>query len=90
MDDDYIDRAELVLGKMNTTPFEFEPTEDGLFTLVDNETPEAREHIHKVFQYSRELEDKEWNELWDIFKGTENSKSYGEKYDGTDMRGWWD
>jgi len=90
MDDDYIDRAELVLGEMNTTPFEFEPTEDGLFRLVDNETPEAREHMHKVFQYARELEDKEWNELWDIFKGTENSKSYEENYDGTDMRGWWD
>jgi hypothetical protein len=90
IDDDYIDRAELVLGEMNKTPFEFEPTEDGLFRLVDNETPEAREHMHKVFQYARELEDKEWNELWDIFKGTENSKSYGENYDGTDMRGWWD
>jgi len=90
MDDDYIDRAELVIGELDKTPFEFEPTEDGLFTLVDNETPEVKEHRHKVYQYARELEDKEWNELWDIFKGTENSKSYEENYDGTDMRGWWD
>lgn len=90
MDDDYIDRAELVIGQLDKTPFEFEPTEDGLFTLVDNETPEVKEHRHKVYQYARELEDKEWNELWDIFKGTENSKSYEENYDGTDMRGWWD
>jgi hypothetical protein len=88
--DDYIDRAELVIGQLDKTPFEFEPTEDGLFTLVDNETPEVKEHRHKVYQYARELEDKEWNELWDIFKGTENSKSYEENYDGTDMRGWWD
>jgi hypothetical protein len=90
MDDDYIDRAELVLGEIARTPFEFEPTEDGSFRLVDSETPEEKEHMRKVFDYARELEDNEWNELWDIFKGTENSKSYGEKYDGTDMRSWWD
>ena len=90
MDDDYIDRAEVVLGEIAKTPFEFEPTEDGLFRLVDSETPEEKEHMRKVFDYARELEDKEWNELWDIFKGTENAKSYNEKYDGTDMRGWWD
>jgi hypothetical protein len=34
------------------------------------------------------LEQKEWKELWNIFKGTKFTSI--EDFDGTDLRGWWD
>jgi hypothetical protein len=43
-----------------------------------------------VYNRASEIEEQEWKELWEIFKGTENSKKVGESYDGTDMRSWWD
>jgi glycerol-3-phosphate dehydrogenase len=42
----------------------------------------------KVFKKARIIEEMEWKELWEIFKGTK-FKNW-ENYDGTDMRNWWD
>ena len=86
LDDDYIERAEAELGKLILRDWETDET--GL--LIDNDTPEERAHNRKVFEAARELEEKEWKELWDIIKGTKNSKKYGWAYDGSDMRAWWD
>lgn len=71
MDDNYIDRAELVLGDLVMHDWEFEevPDHPGCSRLVDNDTPEETEHNRKVFNYSTELEQNEWAELWDIYKG---------------------
>lgn len=85
-EDNYIERAEAELGPLSN--LEFELDEDG--ALIDRDTPEQKEHNRKVFKRAREIEDSEWKELWDIFKGTKNSKKYGKNYDGTDMRCWWD
>ena len=90
MDDNYIGRAEAELGELAHHPWEFRELENGNYELVDNDTPEEKEHARKVFARARELEDSEWKELWEIFKGTKYSKMYGKKYDGTDMRAWWD
>lgn len=92
LDDDYIDRAELELGPLVMHGWEFEtvPDKPNLSRLIDKDTPEEKEHNRKVFKRAREIEDKEWKEIWNIIEGTKNSKIYGEKYDGTDMRGWWD
>ena len=90
MDDNYIGRAEAELGELAHHPWEFRELENGNYELVDNDTPEEKEHSRKVFARAREIEDKEWKELWEIFKGTKYSKMYGKKYDGTDMRAWWD
>lgn len=90
LDDDYVDRAEKVLGEINWKPFEFKLINDSeeLYQLVDNDTPSEKEHISKVFKYAKELEDDEWVELWDTIKGKEFTTM--EEYDGDDMRGWWD
>jgi hypothetical protein len=90
LDDDYIDRAEAEVGELIMHDWEFEPVENGNMRLVDKETEEEKTHNRLVFEVARELEEVEWKELWDIFKGTKFSKKYGKKYDGTDMRGWWD
>jgi hypothetical protein len=90
LDDDYVDRAEKVLGEINWKPIEFRLINDSeeLYQLVDNDTPSEKEHISKVFKYAKELEDNEWVELWDTIKGKEFTTM--EEYDGDDMRGWWD
>ena len=88
LDDDYIQRAELELGPINHTGFEFEKTEEGNYRLIDNDTPADKKHAGKVYKRARVIEDTEWKELWDIFKGKKFTT--WEKYDGSDLRGWWD
>ena len=90
LDDDYIDRAESELGNLIFHDWEFEKVDDDRYQLVDKESTEEKTHNRKVFERAREIEDKEWKELWEIFKGTKLSKKYGKRYDGTDMRSWWD
>jgi len=91
LDDDYVKRAEEQVGPMSYNPIRFEPVEgkEGLFSLVDDDTPAEKKQNLKVFKRARDIEKREWNELWDIFKGTKLSKNW-EDYDGSDMRGWWD
>ena len=88
LDDDYIERAELELGAINHSEFEFEKTEEGNYRLIDNDTPADKKHARKVYKRARVIEDREWKELWSIFRG--NKFTTWEKYDGSDLRGWWD
>jgi hypothetical protein len=92
LDNDYVERAEEQLGPISYNPIRFEPVEgkEGLFSLVDDDTPDEKRQTLRVFKRARDIEKKEWNELWEIFKGTKFSKKYGEEYDGSDLRGWWD
>jgi hypothetical protein len=89
-EDNYIQRAEAEVGPLVMYDWEFEDAGNGSSRLVDRETPEEKAHNRKVFQVARELEENEWKELWEIFKGTKYSKKYDDNYDGTDMRSWWD
>jgi hypothetical protein len=84
----HLEIAELELGKINHSEFEFEETEDGNYRLIDNDTEEDKKHARKVYKRARVIEEKEWKELWDIFKGKKFTT--WEKYDGSDLRGWWD
>jgi hypothetical protein len=90
-EDIYIEKAEKELGEiiMKDNWF-FDDDEEGNTVLAHQETEEEIEHNRKVFKRADEISNQEWEELWQIFKGTENSKSFNEKYDGTDMRCWWD
>jgi hypothetical protein len=90
LDDDYIERAELELGELSNRPLDFEPVEgkEGLYRMVDNDTPAEKKHATNVYKRARVIEEKEWKELWDIFKGKKFTTS--EKFDGSDLRGWWD
>ena len=89
LDDDYIQRAELELGELTHKSIEFEPIEGSdSYRLVDTDTPAEQKHARKVYKRARVIEDVEWKELWDIFKGKKFTT--WEKYDGSDLRGWWD
>lgn len=89
LDDDYIERAELELGKIHNRPIIWEKIEnEDLYRLVDDDTPEEKKHVNKVYKRARAIEEKEWKELWDIFKGRKFTT--WDKYDGSDLRGWWD
>jgi hypothetical protein len=69
IDDDYADRAQLELGEIAWRPFEFEKTENGNYTMIDNDTPAEKKHMSKVFARARKIEEAEWKELWKIFEG---------------------
>ena len=89
LDDDYIQRAELELGELTHKSIEFEPIEGSdSYRLVDTDTPAEKKHARKVYKRARVIEDVEWKELWDIFKGKKFTT--WDKYDGSDLRGWWD
>ena len=90
LDDDYIQRAEGELGQLSNNPIEFEPVEgkEGLYSMVDNDTPAEKRHAKKVYKRARVIEEMEWKELWEIIKGKKFTT--WEKYDGSDLRGWWD
>ena len=94
LDDDYIDRAELELGPLPDFDFQWEQTEHG-YQLLDTKTEEEKRHSHAVYARSTEMENEEWTELWDIFKGQDISTfakdgNWDELYDGSGMNGWWD
>ena len=72
----FIDRAELELGELPHNPFEFEDMGDGNYRLVDNDTPAERKLAQRIYKRARQIEEKEWKELWKIVDG--------------DLRGWWD
>jgi hypothetical protein len=90
LDDDYVERAEAELGELSYKPIRFEPVEgkEGLYSLEDDDTPAEKRHAKKVYKRARVIEDTEWKELWDIFKGKKFTTF--EKFDGSDLRGWWD
>jgi len=103
LNDNYVAQAELELGQLYLKPFDFEPTEDGLYRMVENETKEERAHNTKVFKLASAIDDKEWRELWNIFKGQshldfkkhlktlpkeEQNSAWDAWFNGSDMRGW--
>jgi hypothetical protein len=90
LDDDYVERAELELGELSYNPIRFEPVEgkEGLYSMVDDDTPAEKKHAKKVYKRARVIEETEWKELWDIFKGKKFTTF--EEFDGSDLRGWWD
>ncbi len=105
LNDNYIEQAESILGKLPDNPFEFEKTEDGNYRLVDNDSKEEKEHSRKVFKLAQSIDDREWRELWNIFKGQsildykkhlktlskeQKETAWNEWFNGSDMRGWWD
>ncbi len=105
LNDNYVEQAEKELGELYIKPFEFEPAGDGLYKLKDTETKEEREHNSKVFRLAQSIDDREWRELWNIFKGQsmldykkykktltkeQQATAWDEWFNGSDMRGWWD
>jgi hypothetical protein len=73
----HIEMAEEELGKLIIKDWEFEDIEGNpqYKRLVENLTPEERYHNGKIYSRTREIEESEWNELWEIFKG-KNPEEY--------------
>ncbi len=69
LNDNYIDQAEAELGKLHLKPLEFEDLGNGTSRLLDTNTKEENEHNKRVFKLSSTIDDREWRELWNIFKG---------------------
>lgn len=105
LSDNFVEQAEKELGELYSNPWEFEPTDDGNYKLIDNDTKEEREHNSKVFKLAATIDDREWRELWNIFKGQsildykkhlktlpkeEQATAWDSWFNGSDMRGWWD
>jgi hypothetical protein len=105
LSDNFIEQAEKELGELHLNPMEFEPTDEGTYRLIDNDTKEEREHNGRVFKLASTIDDREWRELWNIFKGQsildykkhmktlpkeEQETAWDDWFNGSDMRGWWD
>jgi hypothetical protein len=97
--DEFIDEAEKELGfKYVYYPFEFEEVlgNDKLYELKQNETPEDKENNSKLLNRSHEIQKEYWEELCEIIKGPDydelrnSEEDWDEKYDGSDLRAWWD
>ena len=65
---------------MNYEPFHneprFVPTKENpnLFELVDYSSEEEKELNKKYYNRVNELEEEEWNELWEIIKGQDHNQ----------------
>jgi hypothetical protein len=70
----YIEKAEKEMGKLKDID---------IFT--DNNDPNDIEYNNRIYNRAEKLQEIEWNELWDIIKGTNKLE-----HDGTDIRSWWD
>jgi hypothetical protein len=105
LNDTYIDQAEAELGKLHLKPLESEDLGNGTSRLLDTNTKEENEHNRRVFKLASTIDDREWRELWNIFKGQsildyekhfktipkeEQADGWNNWFNGSDMRGWWD
>lgn len=93
----YSEMAEKELGEIFYNGIEFEecPDHPGYFQLVDNDTPEEKEHNKKVYSRAREIETQEWNELFEILKGQDytqfnSTEDFDNQFDGSGLKNWWD
>ena len=77
LDDDYIERAEKVLGEISWKELEWEEIEGSdSHRLVDNDTLSEKKHMKKVFTHARKVENKEWVEIWKIISGLQTDKNW--------------
>lgn len=94
--DDNIEKAEKELGALFLYDWDFEDVPDypGRSRLIDNQTEEQKLHNSKVFARAQEIEESEWNELWQILKGQNNNDftSFAKKLkdSGDDKTDTWD
>jgi len=79
IEDDFTELARLDLNIEKMPIHSLVKSEKGHYE-IKTDNPEDWE---KIFSKSEGLKRDMWEELWDIFRGSE-------KKDGTDLRGWWD
>ena len=104
-EDKYIEMAESELGPLVLHEWEFEPVPDKpeYSRIIDRDTEEEKIHNRKVFDRAREIEEKEWKELFEILKGQspteyqmfldkseDKRNAWDNWFDGSGIKGWWD
>jgi hypothetical protein len=104
-EDKYIEMAESELGPLALHDWEFEPVPDKpeYSRIIDRDTEEEKIHNRKVFDRAREIEEKEWKELFEILKGQSHTEyqmfldksedkgsAWDNWFDGSGIKGWWD
>lgn len=92
----YIEMAEKELGELKPVKYLFTMTDTELYEMTKEGENEDLLHNERVYKRANEIEEAEWAELWQIFKG-QDIKKYNPKkqdwdkwFDGSDTRGWWD
>jgi hypothetical protein len=94
--DDYLGLAEDELGLEYVAKIKWVPLENGNYQMESKCSEKEEGDNSKISERSREMEELFWNELWDILKGNqkyeqfESQKDWHDKFNGTNMRGWWD
>ena len=104
----HLEMAENELGPLVIKDWEFEDVEGNsqYKRLVENLTPEERDNNRRIYARAREIEEAEWIELWEIFKGQDHNEyknmtdrngnyqpdwdDWDNWFDGSGMKGWWD
>lgn len=96
-EDNYVEQAEMELGEIVRYEWEFvqDETNPELYTILDKETPEEKEHNRKVYDRAKEIQNAEWDELFTLLKGQDystfsNDIDFYSQCDGSGIRTWWD
>jgi hypothetical protein len=68
--------AESELGPLVLHDWEFEPVPDKpeYSRIIDRDTEEEKVHNRKVFDRAHEIEEQEWDELFEILKGQDHKE----------------
>lgn len=84
IEDNYAERCGYVHGdaKYDFVPVEKDDDGEQLYEMVVTRTTQTDEEIREIFKKAQELEQEEWEELWETMKKGNKSP--------VDMRGWWD
>lgn len=104
-DDNFIELAEKELNSEYVYHFNWIPSKEhkGYVELDPDKDIARDENNRKIMNLARELEDKYWNELWNLIKGQdysiwrnkesvlgEEDTDFDQWFDGSGIRGWWD
>ena len=85
LEDNYAERCGYVHsdGEVEFVPTEKNKNGEQLYEMVRVKVTQTdKEEVREIFKKARELEQKEWEELWETFKKGNKSP--------IDARGWWD
>ena len=76
---EYIEAAEKELGKLRNV---------NIFS--DDNDPADIEYNMRVYVRADRLREIQWEELWEIIRGTKKTEENRDHFDGSDIRTWWD
>jgi len=84
-----VDPDEPGTGKTIETVIDDPMLDEKHFKVVDNLTEEEAQNNKEIYDLSYELEDRDWRQLWiGIICGGPNL--HDDKFDGSNMKTWWD